>query len=207
MAAKVVDMDGSRFGSVVGVSVVGPSKSRGLVWRFLCDCGELFDASGNEVRRGGITSCKKCADAKKAAQKTTHGLCKTPEYRTWSAMKRRCFNHGTEHFAEYGGRGITVCDRWQSFENFLADMGARPTPKHSIERVDNSGNYEPDNCKWETMIGQSNNKRNNRIIEINGEAMTLAQWSRKSGVNESTIRRRLSVGICGADLIKETSCK
>jgi hypothetical protein len=92
--------------------------------------------------------------------KTTHGKSRSPEYRNWQALKDRCYSKGTKYYKYYGGRGITVCDRWvDSFENFLADMGTRPSSKHSIDRIDVNGNYEPSNCRWATHCTQAINKR------------------------------------------------
>jgi hypothetical protein len=103
-------------------------------------------------------------------------------------MRQRCNNPKDAYFADYGGRGITVCDRWASFENFLADMGICP-PGLTIERKNNDGNYEPDNCCWATYFEQGRNKRNTRWVTHAGETLTLAEWSRKLGVEASTLRR------------------
>jgi DNA-binding CsgD family transcriptional regulator len=107
-----------------------------------------------------------------------HGEClpKTPEYIAWVAMKQRCFNSKNEVFEHYGGRGITVCNRWiNSFENFLSDMGRRPTSKHTLGRIDNNGNYEPNNCRWETMTQQLRNRRMVKMTEANAK---LVRWLR-----------------------------
>lgn len=107
-------------------------------------------------------------------------------------MKSRCENPRNARYADYGGRGITVCDRWKdSFENFIADMGPPPTPSHSIEREDNSRGYEPGNCRWATDIEQGNNQRSNVLIEYNGKTQTIAQWARELGMNYQTLRQRI----------------
>ena len=125
-----------------------------------------------------------------------HGMTKTPEYDAWDGMKQRCFNPNHKRYSYYGARGITVCDRWKnSFENFLADMGSKPTPKHSIDRVNNDGNYCPDNCRWATKTEQENNKRNNKpLITIGKETYTIVQWENKMGYGARVIKNRLKRG-------------
>jgi hypothetical protein len=109
---------------------------------------------------------------------TTHGGSYRQEYQSWAAIKARCGNPKNVAFRYYGGRGIKVCQRWlESFEAFFQDMGPKPSPDSSIERIDNSGNYCKENCKWATRFQQMNNTRKNLFIEFNGYRMTMAQWS------------------------------
>jgi len=125
----------------------------------------------------------------------THGMSKTPEHRAWRAMKNRCFNPNNKNYSDYGGRGIKVCDRWlNSFENFLADMKSRPTAKHSIDRIDNDGDYSPKNCKWSTKAEQDNNRRSNRLITIGCVTLTIAQWTKEKSYGKSVIWKRLKLG-------------
>ncbi len=105
----------------------------------------------------------------------------TPEYRAWAQLRNRCTNPNHEAYKHYGARGITVCERWASYENFLADMGRRPSEFHSIDRRDNSKGYSPDNCRWATYEEQNNNTRFNRQITIRGVTKTLADWLRFTG--------------------------
>ena len=112
-----------------------------------------------------------------------HGLSGTPEYKAWRAMKDRCFNPNTKYYSNWGGRGIAVCDRWKnSFQNFFLDMGSRPTAKHSLDRIDNDGNYSVENCRWATKAEQQNNQRSNRLITIDDVTLTIAQWTKKNGL-------------------------
>ena len=126
----------------------------------------------------------------------THGMSGTPEYYAWKDMKRRCLNPNHKAYSDYGGRGIGVCDRWKnSFENFFVDMGTKPSPKHSIDRIDNNGDYSPENCKWSTRVEQQNNLRNNKpLITIGNETYTIAQWTEEKGYDKSVIYNRLENG-------------
>jgi len=127
--------------------------------------------------------------------KTTHGMTKTPEYIAWQDMKTRCFNPNYKRYPNWGGRGITVCDRWKnSSENFLADMGLKPTVKHSLDRINNDADYCPDNCRWATKAEQQNNRRSNRLITIACVTYTIAQWTEKKSYGETVIQSRLKYG-------------
>lgn len=114
-----------------------------------------------------------------------------PEYYAWRNMIRRCYDINTERYVHYGARGITVCDRWLTFENFFLDMGERPTDGHSIDRINNDGNYEPSNCKWSTFLEQSYNKRSNIWIEHNGIKRTITQWAKAIGIDRKTLSSRI----------------
>ena len=131
----------------------------------------------------------------------THGLSGTPEYRAWRAMKDRCFNPNYQHYSHYGGRGIGVCDRWLNLENFLADMGSRPSARHSLDRIDNNADYFPKNCRWSTRVEQENNKRSNRFITIGCVTLTIAQWTEKKGYGKNVIWARLELGWSDYDAV------
>ena len=124
----------------------------------------------------------------------SHGMTGTPEYRAWLHMKDRCFNPNNKQYLDWGGRGITVCDRWLNFKNFLADMGLKPTSKHSIDRIDNDGNYSVENCKWSTNTEQHNNTRANHLITISCVTLNVKQWEKKMGYGENVIHTRLKLG-------------
>lgn len=119
-----------------------------------------------------------------------------PEYTSWAGMKTRCNNPNSSHPKDYGGRGIRVCGRWlNSYANFIADMGPRPTPAHSLDRYpNNDGDYEPTNCRWATWAQQTRNKRNNVMIEIDGRKQCATDWAKEAGLGESTIRGRANSG-------------
>lgn len=132
----------------------------------------------------------------------THGKTESAEYNSWMNMRGRCKNPNNDKYKWYGAIGIKVCDRWtNSFENFLADMGEKTTPKHSLDRINVHGNYEPTNCRWATQKEQCNNKRSNMFITANGITKTLYQWSEFTGIKWQTIRKRIKMGWTENDAI------
>lgn len=117
------------------------------------------------------------------------------EYRAWSCMRTRCNNPKFVDWNLYGGRGIKCCDRWDSFVQFFADMGPKPSPGHSLDRKDSDGNYEPSNCRWATAKEQANNwKRRNRRIEFMGQTLSLPDWANRMGISRESLRDRLKSG-------------
>lgn len=160
---RAKDISGQRFGRLVAHSITDRRDSSGVaIWTCRCDCGSVCDALSKDLRSGHKASCGclKVEQGKRAAIR--HGAAshssRSPEYRSWQSMLTRCYNKKYHRFDRYGGRGITVCDRWrESFENFLTDMGSRSTGT-SIDRFPNpNGNYEPSNCRWATRVQQRNN--------------------------------------------------
>lgn len=133
---------------------------------------------------------------------TTHGMTATTEYCIWSGIVKRCTNPKTKIFPFYGGRGIKVCHRWMKFENFYADMGPRPSKSHSIDRKHNDGDYEPSNCRWATRQEQMGNRRGNMYITMNGQTLCCAEWARRLGLQDQTIRRRVKLGQTGEQALR-----
>ena len=167
------------------------------LYRCVCDCGKERYVGHRHLEKRETLSCG-CYNRD---NKTIHGMSKTKEYRAWQKMKERCYNPKYTLFSRYGGRGISVCDRWiDSFENFYADMGSAPAGT-SIDRIDNDGIYEPSNCRWATSEVQANNKSSNRKICINGEEKTVAEWSDVMGVRSDLIHCRLGRGWSDYDAV------
>ncbi len=185
-------MTGLRFGSIV---VVGLSKrtnkSGSAYWKCICDCGREIETSGTEIRRGKVRTCGRKHPKNNGHGHTLKG--KSPTYRTWNNMHNRCRAPSCPSYYLYGGRGIRVCERWKSFENFLADMGERPSGC-SIERIDHSLDYSPENCRWATSKEQSYNKRSNRLVDAFGVKKPLAQWAAEHNLRSHVIRWRIENG-------------
>ncbi len=161
---------------------------------WVCRCGcEKFTHVPTDRLSGKTTRSCGCSTGLLISKKLTrHGKYGSPEYRVWAGMLTRCRNPKDPTYQRYGLRGISVCERWLKFENFVQDMGERPSDIHSIDRIDNNGNYEPGNCRWATKREQGSNKRNNRLIEINGVSKTLSQWVRITGRDRGNLIARLN---------------
>ncbi|WP_192248478.1 hypothetical protein [Mesorhizobium caraganae] len=159
-------------------------------WVCRCECGSAkrVVALGNDLQQGKVKSCG-CWNAERIA---THGQSRTPTYRIWQQMIQRCENPKAQAYHHYGERGISVCPEWHSFKRFAADMGIRPKG-YSIDRIDNDGNYQPDNCRWASTKQQLRNTRRNRIYEMHGRKQTIAEWAFDMGIKDSVLRSRLDV--------------
>lgn len=173
--------------------------TRHWMWKCQCRCGTERSVDQSQLKNGASKSCG-CAQREAVIRageaSKTHGMSKSaPEYYVWCSMKQRCTNPNVKNWDAYGGRGITVCARWMdSFEAFFADMGRRPSPAHSIDRVDNDGNYEPGNCQWKPFGAQMRNRRSNITVQYMGREMVLSDAAKLAGVKYSTARMRLKKG-------------
>ena len=179
------DRIGLRYGRLVVIDSIH-IRGLGTGWKCRCDCGKKLYASGTNLQTGNTQSCGCLFEE----THKTHGKTKSRVYVIWKGMHQRCKNPKAFGFQNYGGRGISVCERWSKFENFLADMG-EPPDGLTIERENNDGNYEPGNCRWASYSDQLNNRRGNRILEAFGKRQTLTQWSRELKIPVTTIRNRL----------------
>lgn len=187
----------SKYGRLTVISKLpGPGRRVAVS----CDCGSFFEAKMYNLERGFTRSCG-CLKAEVARERTkerntTHGMTGTPEYVAWKHMKGRCLNENSKDYRLYGGRGIRVCSEWvRSFPAFYRDMGPRPGPEFSVERRDSNADYTPSNCYWGTPDQQANNTSRNKVLELDGEKMTMAQAARRYGIPYSTLRTRLGQGM------------
>lgn len=193
---KKLEIIGKKYSKLTVLSEYSERTNAGKVqFNCICDCGNKVVVIGSKLINGHTKSCKclqKIAVIKTGVKNRTHNKSKTPLYAVWSSMKSRCYRKNNDSYSIYGGRGIKVCDRWKhSFDNFLKDMGDRPSINHSIDRIDNDKGYSPYNCRWATQIEQENNKRNNKKYFYNDEFLTLAEISRRLNINRNVLYNRV----------------
>lgn len=179
MGRPVIDRTGDRVGRLLVISRAEDKETtagkRYVRWLCRCDCGAEVKVMSGHLNEANTTSCGCALRDILIERNATHGGTGTPEHETWRGIKERCSDPKSAAFNDYGGRGIKLCERWNDFRLFLADMGTRPSPEHSIDRIDVNGNYEPGNCRWATRTEQSRNRRNNIVVELNGQRMPLSQ--------------------------------
>jgi hypothetical protein len=191
-AMRSVDMVGRKFGRLRVISQSG-KRNKKIRWLCLCACGRRTTAYGNNLRGGRTRSCG-CLHRElllARCRKYPPSFIKShrTEYIAWKSMRRRCRSD-----PDWRDRGISICERWEDFRAFLSDMGDRPSDSHSIGRIDNDGDYSPDNCRWETHVQQANNTRRNRRLTYRGVVLTIAEWGRRLGVSSKVLNTRLFQG-------------
>lgn len=200
---KFIDLTNLQFGRLKVERLEGRSKHGHSMWLCVCTCGNNTLTSTGDLKSSKTVSCGCHRRDSTIERNTKHAKSKVLAYSSWKAMKTRCYNKKVKSYLDYGGRGITICDRWlNSFENFLADMGERPDRNHSIERLERDGNYTPDNCKWATKKEQNRNTRQNHLLDTQWGRITLAEASEKSGIKLGTLKRRLRKGTPESELLK-----
>lgn len=189
----VINIAGQRFGRLVVVSMAALNK-KGALWLCRCDCGGKKTVPGQHLRGGYVWSCG-CA-------RGTHHQSKTRLYRVWQEMIGRCHKPTNQQFSNYGARGISVCERWRSsFETFRDDMGPRPSPQHSLDRIDNDGNYEPGNVRWATLREQAENRRITVRLPTSQGALTLRELAERAGLTLRCVRSRYETGWTGDQIL------
>lgn len=189
-----VELTGQRFGRLTVIAFAGTTPAQRALWRCQCDCGTSCIVQGKLLRRKRMPtrSCGCLHTTVLEERNTIHGLSRTAEYKTYYAMIQRCTNPKNPAYPDYGGRGIML--EWTSFEQFLSDMGARPSPEHSIDRINVNGNYSAANCRWATGTEQANNARSNVRITFQGRTQTATQWAKETGIGRQTLTWRLKQG-------------
>lgn len=192
----LIDLVGKKFGRWTVLSFCCQDKNKNSRWKCICECGNEALVLRWSLMSGSSKSCG-CLNRDVHSALAKHGQSKrgnpTAEYTAWAHMKQRCRNPENKQYYQYGGRGITVCDRWfDSFEAFFEDMGKKPSPDHSLDRFpNNNGNYESGNCAWRTIPEQNRNKRDNRWLEYNGDSRVIVDWAKKWGVSYQCLQQRL----------------
>lgn len=194
---------GHSWGRWTVESFAGYNKIRQALWLCRCRCGTTRTFSSGTIAAECSESCGCIRNEMTAARNTTHGGAKRgrqcPEYVVWCGMKQRCFDKNATNYSDYGGRGVGVCERWlgnEGFANFLADVGERPSKKHTIERRDNDAGYSPENCFWALRVEQRRNQRNPRLrpLEFRGETLLVVEWADRLGIPRDTLFMRLHRG-------------
>jgi len=196
MPPRVKNLVGLTLGRLTVTRFSHRNERSDQFWMCHCSCGKDKAINGSSLTSNRVLSCG-CLRSENMVKRNvpTHGMSHSREYKSWRAIMDRCLNPNDKSWKDYGGRGIIVCQRWQeSFENFYADMGNKPTPKHSIERKNNDLGYDPSNCRWATVKEQNRNRRSNTRITHNGITLTLVEWEEKLGLNYNVLCQRLSAG-------------
>lgn len=187
---RLINLIGSKFGRLLVISRFA-SKGKSPKWLCRCACGTETVVFGSALRTGHTKSCGCLNREIAAAKQYRHGMSKSTEHKIWSGIIERCSNPKSQFYHRYGGRGISICERWLTFENFFADMGNRPSKFHTLDRKENDGNYEPSNCRWSTRKEQSNNTSRNVWITIDGTRKTLTQWCDQTGIDKDLASQRI----------------
>ncbi len=202
------DLTGQTYGRLTVVNQrVGRSRTRKVFWNCVCVCGRTKAIESLKLRTGETSSCGCLQRERASAANSRHRRSASDEYRIWANMMQRCYNPKTISYENYGGRGIWICQRWRDdVSTFLADVGDRPSVKHSIDRIDNNGGYtcgkcqecaergSPANCRWATRFEQSCNRRTNRLLTHDGETLSVREWCIRLDMKRSTVEVRLRLG-------------
>lgn len=198
--SNLIDLSGQKFGRLKVIERdtdhISPSGRKYVRWKCICDCGQITSVYTDALKRGQTQSCGCLGKERRGKSSITHGETNTRLYSIWTAMKRRCFNSNCSEYKDYGGRGITICDEWAndytSFRDWALESGYQDNL--SIDRNNNNGNYEPNNCSWVTSVAQANNRRSNHEITFENETHNVTEWAIIKGINPKTLFNRLYTG-------------
>lgn len=197
--ANIIDISGQKFNRWTVEELVGRTTSGGGLWKCRCECGTVRNVDGRSLRDGTSKSCGCLRNDNAKAGKYNSARAVTHErlYGVWSGIRSRCLNPHDRAYERYGGRGITICDQWKdyrTFYNWAIENGYDDSsPKYvcTVDRIDNNGNYTPDNCRIVPQLIQCNNRQTNHLLEYEGSTHTISEWARITGINKHTIRRRI----------------
>lgn len=191
---KLRDLHGQRFGRLLVLEREIDYGKKGVYWKCLCDCGKECVVLGNALVNGHTKSCG-CYAKEVSKKPKTHGLSNTSEHAIWKAMRQRCYNANAQNYHRYGGRGIKICKEWHDFKAFYIWCSQSGFKEGlTIDRIDNNGDYCPENCRWVDKVTQGNNKSNNRKLLLNGELISITQVGKITGIDRRTISYRLNSG-------------
>ena len=205
VALNISLLIGQKYGKLTILKEENPNSCGKRSVECSCECSNKVVTTINGLRSGNTTSCG-CTRKEKNKSRAIHGhLSKgkqSAEYNSWINMVSRCENKNRSDYSRYGECGIRVCERWRtSFANFLSDMGLKPSPLHSIDRINNQGNYEPENCRWATSEEQNCNKKTNRLLEIRGKSQTISRWAKELNIHPQTLYSRLNRGLTAEEVL------
>ena len=207
-SARFKDLTGLKFGRVLIVSYCG-RRHHSSVWVGRCDCGAEREFASTALLNGTTKSCGCLRRERAGGLSYKHGQCggenrkrRPPEYKAWEQMRDRCVNEQHVQWKWYGGKGVVVCDEWvNNFEAFIRDVGPRPTAKHTLDRINSNGNYEPSNVRWATWTQQARNRSNNHMVEYQGRLMPLIEAAEAAGIPYVTVKSRVGSGWSAIDAV------
>lgn len=194
--SNFIDLSGQKFGHLTVTGRAFNKPNMQAKWTCQCVCGKETAVAGQKLRSGDAKSCG-CSKP----GHVTHGKSRTKTHNSWIGMKQRCYYEKHAEFERYGGRGITVCERWQIFENFYSDMGERPA-RTSLDRINSNGNYEPENCRWAPDAQQARNRRSTILVERDGRIQCVMDWCVELGLNVDRIYGRIRRGELPAEALR-----
>jgi len=199
---SVKDLSGIRQGSLLVIRRMGSREDGQSLWECRCDCGKTCVKSSGNLRQGTKSCGAACGVSRSNRARSRHGLSRSKENRAWMAAKQRCHNPKHPQFSNYGARGISMCDEWrQSFDAFIEYIGRAPSPKHTLDRIDNDGDYEPGNVRWATPSTQINNRRVTCVVDLDGRKLSMKDACEEFGLPYTTVSARWRRGIRGWALV------